>query len=141
MTLEEANQSIFKIGVDASILSYKSMGREEQYIEYSPSAKEGRSASAASNPIDKSSRNLGIALKQTLKKNDLNASRNHLTSKNLAKDILNKSGMFATIANPKMYRIGTLAPPTSANFINKSALNTSRSKSKPKEVKDFYANF
>ena len=133
-TLEEANQSVFKIGVEASILSYKSMGKEVQYIEYSPSAKDGRSASAVSNPLEKSSRNLGVNLKQTMRKNDLNVSRNHLTSKNLAKDILNKSGLFATIANPKLARIGTLAPPTSGNFVNKSALNTSRSKSKPKEV-------
>ena len=51
---------------------------------------------------------------------DLNTSKNFLKSKEIAKDILNKSGVFAKIKNPKVARVGTLATGMHANFGIKS---------------------
>jgi hypothetical protein len=131
-------ESCLELQVNDEVFSYQSMGAEDQIIEYSPSNAEAKSrsgsrASFASNAGNKSTRNL---FKQPPKHshNALNSSRNHLKSKEIAKDILNKSGVFSKLKNSKFNRVGTLATPFLSGTLNKSSVTPSKMKSKHKPV-------
>ena len=133
-TIADANKSFFKMGVDESVISYKSMAAEDmEPMRKTPSVNEQNSfrGSVGSNAMNKSSRNIPGLMKIPSKKADLNSSKNYLTSKDVAKDLLNRSGAFSHIkpgGGSRMSRIGTFVTPgmgLRASFMQKSSIGKS----------------
>ena len=96
-TINETNKSWLKIGEEDSIISYKSMGTKQVPLE--------------NNNNNTPSINEQISNNKSVSSNAANKTgRNQLTSKDIAKDILNKSGIFNKISKPapmKITRKGT----------------------------------
>lgn len=135
-------ESFFDFQDNDEVLSYQSMGVDDQVIEYTPSNAEAKSrsgsrASFVSNAGNKSTRNI-FKLPARPNHNALNSSRNHLKSKEIAQDILNKSGVFTKLKNSKFSRVGTLAPSFFTGALNKSSVTPSKPKPKPKQVTNEY---
>ena len=137
--LEDQNDSKGELGVEDSYLSYKSMMPQHQnQVEKSISNNgDGVTPSRASViSVSNSKTSLNVSRRMGGNKNRQQyTSKNHLTSKDLAQDILNKSGVFSKIKKPNnVTRKGTFMTPLQSGLMNKSSILAKKSKSKPKPV-------
>lgn len=138
--IDEQNESLPELGIEDSLLSYKSMTKMDQAVDNTPSIRNENSKSkasnnnsiSASNPSVNASRRMASLAKDPLK------SKNFLTSKEMAKDILNRSGMFSKINKPRMSRIATtLGTPLQSGLMNKSHQHPTKLPLKDKQVRFF----
>ena len=121
-----------QLGVEDSYLSYKSMV-EDAPLENMPSLKNENLQNKPSMP---SVSNSNPSLNVSKRYNHQNSKKNFLTSKDMAKDILNRSGVFSGMKGKnKITRMTTQIGPLQSGLMNKSSVpNITKSKSKPKNV-------